>query len=115
MTTTKTIWVTFARHGIHCYPGAPDEVSYLRAPHRHLFEFRVEISVNHNEREIEYHMFQNYITGLYDGSCLDLDAKSCETIAEDLALHLTNKYPDRTITVEVSEDRECGSIVRVVP
>ena len=60
LTTGETlIFVKFALPGIHCYPDAPDDVSYLRSPHRHLFHFKVGVPVNHANREIEFHQFLN--------------------------------------------------------
>ena len=41
----KNIWVTFQKEGIHKYPDAPDEVDFLRYPHRHMFHFKVQIEV----------------------------------------------------------------------
>ena len=107
---SSTIWVTFDRHGIHRYPDAPDEVSYLRHPHRHLFKFKVTIPVFHNDREVEFHMLQNWLTGLYEAGDLQLDYKSCEMIASELADKIVAKY-SRDVTVEVSEDGECGAVV----
>ena len=108
----RSIWVTFQRKGTHCYPDAPEDVAYLRVPHRHLFKFRVEISVTHNEREIEFHQFLNWLESLYDGGTLNMDSKSCETIASELLGTIHGRYPDRVIFIEVSEDGECGAVLR---
>jgi len=43
MSLYTEIFVTFSFEGEHCYPDAPDEVSYLRNVHRHLFNVRVEM------------------------------------------------------------------------
>jgi uncharacterized protein YqgQ len=110
--TDAKIWIRFDLPGIHCYPNAPEEVAYLRSPHRHLFKFKITISVYHDDREIEYHMFMNWIKSLYSSSVLQLDYKSCEHIARELLEQVIAKYPGRTTEVEVSEDGECGSIVR---
>ena len=58
----KMIWVTFRKEGIHKYPAAltdPNlatgdeyDVSFLGYPHRHIFHFRVWISVQHNDRDM---------------------------------------------------------------
>ena len=105
-----SIWVTFARHGIHCYPEAPFEVAYLRQPHRHLFQFKVSMPVFHDDREVEFHMLQNWIARQYETGVLNFDYKSCEMLAHELASALVDKYA-RSITVEVSEDGECGAVV----
>ena len=108
----KKIWVTFQKKGIHRYPQAATEsdledVSYLGYPHRHLFKFKVTIEVFHDDREIEFHQFLNWLESLYEGT-LELDYKSCEMIADDLAVQIKQKYSGRYLRIEVSEDGECG-------
>lgn len=112
MNCPLSIWVTFSLEGFHCYPNAPEDVSYLRSPHRHLFKFRVEIEVFHEERELEFHQFLRTCKAFYADST-SLNAKSCETLAHDLGVYLADRYSSRLITVEVSEDGECGSVVRM--
>lgn len=107
----RSIWVTFSKIGYHCYPNAPQDVAYLRQKHRHKFEFRVEIEVFHNEREIEYHQFLNQILGWYDTETCPFGHMSCEAIAEELLTKIVATYPKRHVCVEVSEDGECGSLV----
>ncbi len=105
----KTIWVTFQRKGLHKYPGAPEDVSYLSLTHRHLFKFKVTIEVTHSNRDIEFHQFLNWLESLYEDSVLDLAFKSCEMLADDLAVCIQDKFgKDRTLSIEISEDGECG-------
>ena len=114
------IWVTFQKEGVHCYPAAGtdpslktggwDDVSFLAADHRHIFHFRVEIDVFHNDRDVEFIQFKRWLERLYSGSVLQLNFKSCEMIADDLANQIHAKYFDRCIIVEVSEDGENGCI-----
>ena len=116
----KMIWVTFQKEGIHCYPAAATDpnlatgdeydVSFLANPHRHIFHFRVWISVQHNDRDIEFIQFKRWLESLYNGqgSTLSLDWKSCEMIADDLYLQIAARYPNRAVTIEVSEDGENG-------
>lgn len=109
----KFIYVTFQRVGYHMYPDAPSEVSYLQDRHRHLFKFKVQIQVWHNEREIEFHMFLNRIESWYNEGTLELNSKSCETIADDLYEKLKEAYGSehpRDLIIEVSEDGECGAV-----
>jgi len=110
----RRIWVTFSRVGYHRYPNAPEDVSYLQDRHRHLFKFKVSITVEHNEREIEFHQFLNWIESLYTEGQLEASNKSCETLAQELATAIGNRYTHRHIEVEVSEDGECGSIINLV-
>ena len=117
----REIWVTFQLEGIHCYPAAATDpglatgdqydVSFLAHPHRHMFHFRVGITVFHNDRDIEFIQFRRWLQSLYQGT-LSLDYKSCEMIADDLYTYITGRYPGRTVWIEVSEDGENGCLIR---
>jgi hypothetical protein len=115
MTSDTKIWITFAIPGIHCYPQAPEDVAYLRSPHRHLFKFKVTVEVFHDDREIEFHQLLNWCRSQYAAN-LSVDYKSCEMMAREL-LHRLRQYSttSRFIEVEVSEDGECGAIVSFDP
>ena len=120
----KMIWVTFRKEGIHKYPAAltdPNlatgdeyDVSFLGYPHRHIFHFRVWISVQHDDRDIEFIQFKRWLESLYNGqgAVLSLDHKSCEMMSEDLYNIIALKYPGREIWIEVSEDGENGSFIK---
>lgn len=115
----KKIWVTFTKEGVHCYPAAATDpslatgdqydVSFLASPHRHIFHFRVAISVEHNDRDIEFIQFKRWLVNLYVNNTLQLDFKSCEMISDDLYLQIAQKYPNRDVWIDVSEDGENGS------
>jgi len=112
------IWVTFQKEGIHCYPDAGtnpklktgqwDDVSFLASPHRHVFHFRVELEVFHDDRDIEFIQLKRWLQRAYDTQVLSLDYKSCEMIARDLYGVIVAKYPGRMCVIEVSEDGENG-------
>ena len=104
----KLIWVTFQKEGIHKYPDAPDEVDFLRYPHRHMFHFKVQIEVYNDDRDIEFFIFKRWLESLYADDILQLDYKSCEMMADDLAKQIKDKYPDRRLSIDVSEDGENG-------
>ena len=116
--TKRNIWVTFQREGIHKFPAALEDprfatgdeydVSFLGYPHRHIFHFRVDISVEHNDREIEFIQFKRWLENLYGDGVIQLDYKSCEMIAEELVQTINDRYPGRYISVSVSEDGENG-------
>ena len=118
----KMIWVTFRKEGIHKYPAAltdpslatGDEydVSFLGYPHRHIFHFRVWISVEHSDRAIEFIQFKRWLENLYNQGTLQLDYKSCEMMAEDLYEQIAAKYPGREVWIEVSEDGENGALIK---
>ena len=114
----RSIWVTFTKEGIHKYPGADtdpryatgdwDDVSFLGYPHRHTFYFRVWIEVFHNDRDIEFIQFKRWLESLYGEGIIQLDFKSCEMIADDLANQIMDKYPGRWLKISVAEDNENG-------
>ena len=115
----RMIWVTFRKEGIHKYPAALDDpklatgdeydVSFLGYPHRHIFHFKVGITVTHNDRDIEFIQFKRWIEDMYSEGTLKLDYKSCEMMSDDLYIAITKKYPGRKIEIDVSEDGENGS------
>ena len=119
----RQIWVTFQKEGIHCYPAAATDpllatgdkydVSFLGNPHRHIFHFRIGIDVYHNDRDIEFIQFKRWLEQLYSGNqaVLQLDYKSCEMIADDLYVQIANQYPERNVTISVSEDNENGCVI----
>lgn len=115
------IWVTFRREGTHKYPAAltdpklktGDEydVSFLGYPHRHIFHFRVAIEVFHDDRDIEFIQFKRWLENLYGKGTLELDYKSCEMMATDLYQQINSRYPNREVTIDVSEDGENGATI----
>ena len=106
----KFIFVTFQKEGIHRYPDAPEGVEFLRNPHRHMFHFRVDIEVFHDDRDIEFILFKRELEALYSEGTLELDHKSCEMLSDDLADYIQQNYPDRELKIEVSEDGENGAV-----
>jgi len=120
----KMIWVTFRKEGIHKYPAAATDpnlatgdqydVSFLANPHRHIFHFRVWLSVTHNDRDVEFIQFKRWLEQLYSSTqgVLSLDHKSCEMMSDELYDTISQKYPGREIWIEVSEDGENGSFIK---
>lgn len=113
------IYVTFQEEGIHLYPAAAhdpklktgkwDDVSFLGVEHRHIFHFRVELEVMHDDRDVEFIQFKRELQNLYRNNMMSLDHKSCEMISDELAEYITKKYPNRRIRIQVAEDGENGS------
>ena len=112
----RFIYVKFQREGIHCYPVAGTDpkladVSFLAHPHRHMFWFEVCIEVFHQDRDLEFIQFKRWLEGLYSQDILELDNQSCEMIADSLMEKIQERYPNRCIQIDVSEDGENGAIV----
>ena len=97
----RSIWVTFSKEGVHFYPGADsnpkyatedwDDVSFLGYKHRHIFHFKVWIEVFHDDRDIEFIQFKRWLERLYNDDVIQLNNKSCEMIADDLAAEITSR------------------------
>ena len=120
----KMIWVTFNKEGMHKYPAAATDpnlatgdeydVSFLANLHRHIFHFRVWLSVTHNDRDVEFIQFKRWLEKLYSSNegVLSLDYKSCEMMSDDLYAQVSQRYPDREVWIEISEDGENGSFIK---
>lgn len=117
----RMIFVTFQKEGIHKYPAAATDpslatgdeydVSFLATPHRHIFHFNVAIEVFHNDRDIEFIQFKRWLLNLYSNGALELDYKSCEMLSDALYYQIAARYPDRDVTITVSEDGENGATI----
>lgn len=118
MESKSFIWVTFQKEGIHKYPQAATDprlatgdwldVSFLGTPHRHIFHFRVEMEVFHDDRDVEFIQAKRIMERWYSESILALDYKSCEMMAKELHKMCNLAWPERDYVIEVSEDGENG-------
>jgi len=121
ITKKSWIYVKFQREGIHKYPaaltdpklatGGDDDVSFLGYPHRHMFHFKVQLEVFHDDRDVEFIQFKRELEALYSSGVMQLDYKSCEMMAQDLAKYIQTKYSKRDLIIDISEDNENGSII----
>ena len=115
------IYVKFQREGIHKYPaaltdpklatGGADDVSFLGYPHRHMFHFNVRLEIFHDDRDVEFIQFKRELEGLYNQGIMQLDYKSCEMMAQDLAKYIQTKYSGRDLIIDISEDGENGCVI----
>lgn len=122
------IVVKMQEEGIHCYPDAPSEVSYLSCAHRHMFHVELEIEVFDDDRELEFimvkHKMQKHLNALFNphsNSIPWLPNKlshrfmngtfSCEMVARALQYLCKEHFPhqpQRKVNVKVFEDGENG-------
>jgi len=110
----KSIFVTTKIEGFHKYPNAPDEVSFLRNLHRHMFGIKVRIEVYHNERELEFIIVKQDLIKYLETRIKQDENNSCETLAESIHKYITLNYcyeTQRLVWVEVDEDGENGASV----
>ena len=118
MDNKSFIWVTFQKEGIHRYPAAATDpklktgdwldVSFLADPHRHIFHFRVEMEVFHDDRDVEFIQAKRIMEAMYDDGTININHMSCEMLARDLYKQCAANWPDRDYVIEVSEDGENG-------
>jgi hypothetical protein len=73
------------------------------------------MDVFHNDRDVEFILFKRELESLYGQGTLEVDYKSCEMLAEDLIGYISKNYPNRKISVEVSEDGENGATLQYIP
>lgn len=111
------MFATFRVVGFHYWVDAPLECVYLRTTHRHEFHVRVEVSVGHNNRQIEFIALKEAAKKIFISMAVlgsfgyDFGQRSCEMMAAELDSKLVVQgYAVRS--VEVSEDGENGGGVR---
>lgn len=115
------VYVPFVKEGYHYYPGADAnpalatgdslDVSHLAIRHMHYFYFKVHVQVHHENRDIEFIQLKRKLEQLYDSKTLEMNGKSCEMLADDLAEVLHSWYPSSELRIDVSEDNINGAYV----
>lgn len=108
-----TIWVTGQYEAVHYWPNASGRVAYLKHPHRHIFKYRVEVKVKHNDRQIEFislkEKIDNYCSSAF---WVDITTYSCEQMCElirDFLLRSLDLLASDIVSITVSEDGENGA------
>lgn len=106
--------------GIHFWANAPEEVAFLRHPHRHIFKISATCEVSHDDRELEFFMVRQHIDTFIKGTfnayhanmpdILYLGPASCEMVATMVQTMLADVY-SRPFSVTVREDDENAGIV----
>ena len=107
------IIVRFQYEGFHFWKDAPNEVDFLRKPHRHLFHAEVQLPVIHNDRQLEFFIVKRFLQNFVDSTFdFDLGQKSCEMMCEEILIAVQKKFGlQKGVSVYVSEDGENGSMV----
>lgn len=112
LSPAASISVTFRIQGAHQYPSAPDEVSFLREIHRHMFHVKLTLTdLWKSDREVEFLMLQEWARSKWSSMDFPADA-SCELMARMLGVAARTQY-GVPCEVEVWEDGENGAKVRV--
>lgn len=107
ISTRTSVYCTFQFEGFHKWPDAPDAVAFLRDRHRHMFHVRVEMTVTHDDRDIEFILLKKKAEQLVQGLLQSVETInwSCEKWARELLIALIANR------VEVNEDGENGAVV----
>ena len=105
---TTSVFITTRFEGFHCWPEAPEQVSFLRDMHRHVFHVRLEVEVGHQDRDVEYILLKRDVDSYIEKirKTPVTDTWSCETWASVLLEQF------QAMSVEVSEDGENGAVCR---
>jgi len=86
--------------------------NFLKDYHRHIFYVDFSITVDHNDREIEFFELKkelkDFLRIKYQGKSIDM---SCEMFAGEIIDFFRGKYPKRMYKCEVSEDGENSAVI----
>jgi hypothetical protein len=105
--------------GVHYWSDAPEAVSFLRHPHRHIFHVEATLQVGHDDRDVEFFLLKAEIDReiriLYPHwhtmmpTIRRLDSQSCEMVARKIFDYLSTEgyHP---LKVLVREDQENAGI-----
>jgi len=95
---------------LHQFKKAPGKVKFLRSLHRHRFFVIVFVEQFHNDRDVEYFLFKEWLDSVIAKKIVKMESgKSCEMMAEVLHKEISKKYKNREIRIEINEDGENGA------
>jgi hypothetical protein len=103
--------VTWRYEGLHHFPEMPaklDHVAFLGHEHRHEFHCTVWVEVKHDNRDIEYIDLKRALKAEFGDN--NMNHKSCEMVARDIAEFVWGRHGSRPLKVEVLEDGENGAL-----
>lgn len=113
------VYCTLQKEAYHCFPeagtdpqyktGDEYDVSHLSNRHMHYFNFKVWVEVTHENRQIEFIQLRRWIEKLYNSGTLELSNQSCEMLSDALYEKLAEKYPNKEIRIDISEEGINGS------
>ena len=102
---------------------AGDQVKFLEAEHRHTFHFKTSLEVMHDDRDVEFFVFQAQVREAFNDLygprpegielAYRLGRKSCEMLGKEVIAKLREKYSyNQSIMCEVWEDNEVGALTQ---
>lgn len=102
----RFIGITHEFEGWHQWEDAPQNVSFLRNRHRHIFKIKIEIEVFSEKRDLEFFNFKWFVQSIVKEKLNRHMLGSCEQQSDELAKHIQEKYPNRDLIIYVKEDGE---------
>jgi hypothetical protein len=125
MPLTQFVRVRAQVEGLHRWPDATGSDGYLASPHRHVFTAELDISVVHDDRELEINAVSRWIhevlasfaaTPLQPDGPADFGAQSCEQLATRLVRAVADRFGlHRSVRCAVLEDGLLGGGVQWLP
>jgi len=88
----------------HQWKDAPKHREYLQPLHPHIFKISVRISVEHGERQIEFHDLRDEVWALINTPLWNNWNNSCKNIAKTIFNRLQSAYENHKISVVVEEE-----------
>jgi len=106
------VWVTAQFDALHYWPEAPDNVAFLRCPHRHVFHVKVSVMVEHDNRDVEFFKLKGDLQAVLSQFVGTTSTLSCEQWCHVIRGQLCFTFGySHVLEVEVSEDGENGAVV----
>lgn len=111
----QSVFVKLQVEGFHLWEHAPQEVSFLKNRHRHIFWITVFFETT-GDRQVEFFMLKaalkKWLADKFERGKYGYEFESCESLARDIVNNFhfveTGQTPYK---VEVSEDNENGIII----
>jgi len=124
MPLTRFVTVRTQVEGLHHWPDAHGPETYLTHPHRHLFTAQLDISVTHDDRELEINAVSRWLRDTLasfadpaePGGPPDFGRQSCEQLATRVVQAVTDRFGrQRDVRCLVLEDGILGGGVHWLP
>ena len=115
----KWIIIKLDLEALHKWNDAYEEISFLANLHRHIFNIKVYVQVNHDDRDIEFidlkHKLLAYLDSVLEKKILGTHVYnlvgSCEMLGEQVQNFIHQNFKGRACKVEVYEDNENGALI----
>lgn len=112
--TKQFVYCSLVKEGFHSYPEAAtdpelEDVNYLSSRHQHYFTIKLWVEVEHTNRHIEFQQMRRWLDAQFTSQRMELKSGSCEMLSDQLYQITAEKFPNRDIRIDISEDGINGS------